>query len=86
MVLAFAFDVVGVRRLEARAAVANGRGNGALRKLGASREGILRESFSCGGQRVDQALWSVLEEDWRHSKAVSGPGGRSAMKAATLVH
>src|SRR5689334_12883930 len=35
LLLAFAFDVVGVHRLEARAAVRNGRGNGALRKIGA---------------------------------------------------
>ena len=32
-------------RLEARAAMANGRGNGALRKLGAIQEGILRQAF-----------------------------------------
>jgi RimJ/RimL family protein N-acetyltransferase len=39
MVVDFAFDVVGTHRLEARAAVANGRGNGALRKVGALQEG-----------------------------------------------
>lgn len=86
MVMAFAFDVVGVRRLEARAAVANGRGNGALRKLGASREGILRESFSCGGRRVDQALWSILDEDWRRAKTVWGRKDRSDTRTAVLVH
>jgi [ribosomal protein S5]-alanine N-acetyltransferase len=68
LALAFAFDSVGVHRLEARAAVANGRGNGALRKLGAYREAILRESFSRGGHRLDQALWSILDEDWRRAK------------------
>ena len=45
LVLDFAFDVIGANRLEARAAVANGRGNGALRKLGAVQEGVLRRSF-----------------------------------------
>jgi RimJ/RimL family protein N-acetyltransferase len=65
LVLAFAFDVVGVHRLEARAAVANGRGNGALCKLGALREGILRKSLWCGGRHLDQVLWSILEEEWR---------------------
>src|SRR5690606_21935643 len=38
LVIDFAFDVLGVRRLEARAAAANGRGNGALRKIGAVQE------------------------------------------------
>jgi RimJ/RimL family protein N-acetyltransferase len=33
-VLTFTFEVLGVQRLEARAAVVNRRGNGALRKIG----------------------------------------------------
>ena len=65
LVLDFAFDVIGVHRLEARAAVVNGRGNGALRKVGAVQEGILRRSFLRNGQLHDQALWSILAEDWR---------------------
>ena len=73
LVLDFAFDVIGVHRLEARAAVRNGRGNGALRKLGAVQEGVLRRSFLRNGEYLDQALWSVLEEDWRQAKAIWGP-------------
>jgi ribosomal-protein-alanine N-acetyltransferase len=65
LVLDFAFDNVGVHRLEARASVANGRGNGALRKIGAVQEGILRRSFLRNGEHHDQVLWSVLAEDWR---------------------
>src|SRR5258705_9326506 len=45
LVLEFAFDTLGVHRLEARAAVKNGRGNGAPAKVGAVQEGILRKSF-----------------------------------------
>src|SRR5579872_4278012 len=41
MVLEFAFEVLGVHRLEARAAVLNGRGNGALLKVGAVQECML---------------------------------------------
>ena len=47
----FAFETVGIHRLEARAAVANGRGNGALAKLGAVKEAILRRSFPARRQR-----------------------------------
>ena len=65
LVLDFAFEVMGARRLEARAAVANGRGTGALRKLGAVQEGLLRRSFQRHGQYHDQVLWGVLAEDWR---------------------
>lgn len=65
LVVNFAVDIVGVQRLEARAAVANGRGNGALRKIGAVQEGVLRRSFLRHGQYHDQVLWSILAEDWR---------------------
>jgi RimJ/RimL family protein N-acetyltransferase len=64
--------VLGVRRLEARAAVANGRGNGALRKLGAVQEGVLRRSFLKNGLHLDQMLWSILSEEWQQTKATWG--------------
>ncbi|HYB94225.1 MAG TPA: GNAT family protein [Vicinamibacterales bacterium] len=64
-ILNFGVDVVGLQRFEARAAVANGRGNGALRKIGAVQEGVLRRSFLRHGQYHDQVLWSILAEDWR---------------------
>jgi RimJ/RimL family protein N-acetyltransferase len=65
LVLAFAFNVVAVRRLEARAAVRNGRGNGALRKIGAVCEGLLRRSFRRNQEYLDQHLWSMLDTDWK---------------------
>lgn len=75
LVLDFVFGTIRVRRLEARASVHNLRGNGALRKLGATPEGVLRRSFLCGGQHHDQVLWSILDSDWRNAKAASGAGG-----------
>lgn len=74
MVVDFALEVLGVRRLEARAAVPNGRGNGALRKLGAVQEGVLRRSFIKNGQHLDQMLWSILAEEWQQTKAMFGSG------------
>ncbi|MCA1585437.1 MAG: GNAT family N-acetyltransferase [Acidobacteria bacterium] len=73
MILNFAFDVVGVHRLEARAAVANGRGNGALRKIGAVQEGLLRRSFTRNGVYHDQVLWSILAEDWQFMRFQQRP-------------
>jgi RimJ/RimL family protein N-acetyltransferase len=61
----FAIDLMGVQRLEARAVTLNGRGNGALTKLGAVREAVLRQSFSKAGQAYDQYLWGILAADWR---------------------
>ena len=72
MVIDFAFDVIGTHRLEARAAILNGRGNGALRKIGAMQEGILRKSFLRNGEYLDQALWTILDEDWKQQRVVWG--------------
>jgi ribosomal-protein-alanine N-acetyltransferase len=76
LVLEFAFDTVGVHRLEARATVANGRGNGALLKVGAVQEGRLRKSFLRNGRYFDQVLYAIIEDDWRDSREA----------AITLVH
>ena len=64
LVGSFTFGPVGAHRLEARVALQNGRANGALRKLGAVQEGILRRSVRRGGEYFDQVLWSMLKEDW----------------------
>ena len=60
----FAFGTLGTHRLEARVLLQNGRANGALRKLGAVQEGVLRRSARRAGEYVDQVLWSLLKEDW----------------------
>ena len=48
----------------------NGRGNGALRKIGAMQEGVLRKSFLRDGEYLDQTLWTILETDWRAARTV----------------
>jgi RimJ/RimL family protein N-acetyltransferase len=79
LLIKFAFDTVGVHRLEARAAVRNGRGNGALRKMGAVQEGVLRKSFLKDGEYLDQALWTILDEDWQTRTMWLAKGG-------TIIH
>jgi ribosomal-protein-alanine N-acetyltransferase len=64
LVGSFAFGSVGAHRLEARVLVQNGRANGAMRKLGAVHEGVLRRSLRRGGEYQDQMLWSLLKEEW----------------------
>jgi len=60
----FLFREVGIHRLEARASVSNGRGNGVLQKLNAVPEGVLRRSFDNGSRITDQVLWSLIASDW----------------------
>jgi RimJ/RimL family protein N-acetyltransferase len=68
LVVDFAVDKVGVHRLEARAAMLNGRGNGALKKIGANRECVLRKSFLRDGEYLDQVLWTITGDDWRRDR------------------
>jgi len=64
LVGSFAFGAIGTHRIEARVLLQNGRANGALRKLGAVQEGVLRRSVRRAGEYFDQVLWSLLKEDW----------------------
>ena len=69
LIVDFTFETIKAHRLEARAAVQNGRGNGALRKIGATQEGVLRKSFLRNGEYLDQVLWTILDDDWRCTRA-----------------
>jgi len=77
LVLDFAFDTLGVHRLEARAALLNGRGNGALLKLGAVAECVLRQSFERDGRHLDQVLYAILAGDRNASDVRSYEGVRA---------
>jgi RimJ/RimL family protein N-acetyltransferase len=79
LVLEFAFETLHVHRLEARVAVRNGRGQGALRKLGAVQEGVLRKSLLRDGEYLDQALFTMIAEEWRASR-------KAAPTTYALVH
>jgi ribosomal-protein-alanine N-acetyltransferase len=68
LVLAFVFETLQVHRLEARAAVRNGRGHGALQKMGAVPEGVLRKSLFKDGTYLDQTLYAIIVDDWRASR------------------
>ncbi len=67
LTLDFVFAALGARRLEARAALQNGRGTAALRKVGAVLECELRRSFLRNGDYYDQGLWTILVEEWHET-------------------
>jgi RimJ/RimL family protein N-acetyltransferase len=78
LVLEFAFETLDVHRLEARAAVKNGRGTGALLKLGAVPEGVLRQSFLRDGEYLDQVLYAIIGDEWRASRDKSSHTSRDS--------
>jgi RimJ/RimL family protein N-acetyltransferase len=79
-VLAFAFDTLEVHRLEARVAVPNGRGNGALHKVGAIAEAVLRGAFVRNGRYFDQLLYAIVDSEWRRSVAERRQGPRAMVQ------
>jgi RimJ/RimL family protein N-acetyltransferase len=64
MTLGCLFGAMRVHRVEFRIDVRNGRANGALRKLGATQEGLLRRARRSDGEFLDQVLWAIVATDW----------------------
>ena len=62
LVIDWVFETLGALRLEARSATTNSRGNGALQKLGAVQEAVLRRSLLRDGEYLDQVLWTLTSE------------------------
>ena len=69
-VLDFAFEGMGLEQLGARAAIENGRGNGALRKVGAVCEGVIANGLVLNGRALDQYYWTVSADDRPRRKIV----------------
>jgi ribosomal-protein-alanine N-acetyltransferase len=69
-VIDFAFERIGVSQLGARAMVDNHRGSGALRKMGAVREGLLPGAFERDGRAHDQYYWTLTPDDRPRRKIV----------------
>jgi RimJ/RimL family protein N-acetyltransferase len=68
----FAFETLGVHRLETRASGISPGSIALLRKLGAVREAHLRQSFAHGSEVVDDDLWAIIESDGHGPQTVSG--------------
>jgi RimJ/RimL family protein N-acetyltransferase len=69
-VLDFAFHGMGLEELCARAAVENGRGNGALRKVGAVCEHIIPGGLVRNGRPLDQYHWTLTADGRPRRKVI----------------
>jgi len=70
LLLAQAFDVLGMHRVSLCTDVRNTRSQAAIEKLGAVREGILRSHMITQGGRIrDSVLYSIVVSEWPAVKA-----------------
>jgi RimJ/RimL family protein N-acetyltransferase len=65
----WAIDERGIHRVEWYALSANVSSINVARRLGMSRDGVLRESYLYRGVRQDTEVWSVLAPEWRAARA-----------------
>jgi RimJ/RimL family protein N-acetyltransferase len=54
----------GMGRVEWRTVPHNARSQAVAKRLGMTREGVLREAFPLGGVRHDVEVWSLLAHEW----------------------
>ncbi|MDX3264469.1 GNAT family protein [Streptomyces sp. MI02-2A] len=65
----WAIDERGIQRVEWYASSANIPSINVARRLGMSRDGVLRQRFLYRGVRQDTEVWSVLAPEWRAARA-----------------
>ena len=68
----FAFEQVGLRRLEAEIDPRNGASAKLLERLGFVREGLLRQRWSVKGEISDSGLYGLLRTQWPPSPVERG--------------
>lgn len=75
LLLSFAFENVGMFRVEFRADARNQRSIAAMKKIGCSVEGIIRQHMQLeDGTRRDSIILSILKTEWEN-------GGKEKLKA-----
>lgn len=74
----FAFEELGLHRLELDVFSFNPRAVRAYEKAGFRREGIRREAVPDGAAYADDILMAILEDEWRELKRAEQTEGRTA--------
>jgi ribosomal-protein-serine acetyltransferase len=63
--LEYLFSEAGLHRVEIRCGTGNSRSCAIPRRLGFTREGVLREAEWVNDRWLDLEVWSMLEQDWK---------------------
>ncbi|MEQ4717612.1 GNAT family protein [Nonomuraea sp. B19D2] len=71
VIIDWAVEERGIHRVEWQVAAANEASIAVARRLGMTKEGVLRESYPYRGKRHDMEIWSVLAPEWRSGKQAS---------------
>ena len=67
--LTYAFETLGVHRVEFKTDARNERSRRAILRLGAKEEGILRKHMLLhGGEHRDSVYFSILDDEWPNVK------------------
>ena len=67
LMLEYAFDQLGLQRVEFRADANNSRSVSAMKSLGCIEEGILRSNCQGRNERRDSIILSILKDEWAGS-------------------
>ncbi|MEV4921595.1 GNAT family N-acetyltransferase [Streptomyces roseoverticillatus] len=67
----WAVEERGIHRVEWWVSAENEPSKAVARRLGMTRDGVLRESFLYRGERHDEEIWSVLAPQWREAERAS---------------
>ncbi|MFK3730801.1 GNAT family N-acetyltransferase [Streptomyces sp. NPDC088090] len=68
IIIDWAVERRGIHRVEWYASPANTASTAVARRLGMTREGVVRESYTHRGTRTDTEIWAVLAPEWRAAR------------------
>ncbi|WP_055585021.1 GNAT family N-acetyltransferase [Peterkaempfera griseoplana] len=71
VIIDWAVEERGIHRVEWQVSASNGPSIAVARRLGMTREGVLRESYPYRGERHDMEVWSVLAPEWRAARGAA---------------
>jgi RimJ/RimL family protein N-acetyltransferase len=73
LALGWAFDTLGLHRVEASIDPRNAASRRLLERLGFTSEGVLRERYFVGDAVSDAEMFGLLAEDWRRRSTAARP-------------
>jgi ribosomal-protein-serine acetyltransferase len=65
VIIDWAVEERGIHRVEWQVSAANAASIAVARRLGMTKDGVLRQSYLYRGERHDIEIWSVLAPEWR---------------------